>query len=120
MSTQQGEPNMESFLERLAALEQANTRLSEELAALRAARSAPSVQATVERQVDLPQEVKDAKAVGEALESALILAPGPQGPAAFTSSDGTTPAVSATGNPSIGVFASGTSGADSSGNVVSR
>ena len=35
MSTQQGEPNMESFLERLAALEQANTRLSEELAALR-------------------------------------------------------------------------------------
>ena len=119
MSTQQGEPNMESFLARLAALEQLNARMREELAALQAERSASGSATMAERAAGLSQQVQDALAVGKAVEAAVTLAPTPQGPAAFTSSDGTTPAVSATGNPNIGVFASGTSGANSSGNFVS-
>lgn len=110
MSTQQDKPNMESFLQRLAALEQANAHLSEELAAFRAARATPRLAAAAESQAGLPSGAKGAMAVGEAVASNLPLIPSPQGPAAFISGDALTPAVTATGNPSIGVHASGTSG----------
>src|SRR6266566_9250462 len=119
MSIQQGEPNMEGFLERLAALERENARMSEELATLRAARPVLNVQTMAERQGNLHKEVKDAMAVAEAVESAIATALNVQGPAAFSSSDGITPALSATGNPSIGAYVTGTTGTDTNGNIVS-
>lgn len=63
MSTPQGETPQIEFVERLAELEQAQARLQEELAALRAVHSIPTEQGAVLSQ-EVPQEESEALTKG--------------------------------------------------------